>query len=153
MGCWCGEEGAWTRVVKPVTEEGKEGVNDRRFLSWTSGGCLHFLKYGTVVGWGGILHASWVCGPSASREGLLGSANPACIEGCRPSSHCWAFSLQSSARAWFRQLIPTVQVAPPQVATVQVAEAIHSLLSTTVPSPVLIPMPRPHTDPPRVLAT
>lgn len=49
MGCWCGEEGAWTRVVKPVTEEGKEGVNDRRFLSWTSGGCLHFLKYGTVV--------------------------------------------------------------------------------------------------------
>lgn len=26
MGCWCGEEGVWTRVVKLVTEEGKEGV-------------------------------------------------------------------------------------------------------------------------------
>lgn len=52
IACWCGEEGAWTRVVKRVTEEGKEGVNDHRFLSWTSGGCLHFLKYGAVVGWG-----------------------------------------------------------------------------------------------------
>lgn len=26
MGCWCGEEGVCTRVVKLVTEECQEGV-------------------------------------------------------------------------------------------------------------------------------
>lgn len=111
MGCWCGEEGVWARVVKLVTEEGKGGV-------MTAGFCpAHRWLFALPE----IRSRSWV-GVDSMRTGF---ADPR-----RPSHEAPVLARPvlvpaKLSRASFGQFTPSVQVAPAQR---------PALLSTAVPS-------------------